>query len=116
MGAPGSCALAGHEYSAAVLSSSVEIQSLRPLIAQCLPEIDILRDPTFFLASVSNQWRPRVAYVRRGTKLSGVVLAKERIIGGVPFGLLYSDLTFGSLLFDNPNHQEETFRIALGTC
>ena len=101
------------EYSAEVFSSPVEIQGLRSPLSQCMVKQDILHDPTFFLASLSKQWRPRVACVGCETQLQGVVFAKERIIGGVPIGVLYSDLSFGSLLFGNLTDHEKTFRIAL---
>ena len=102
-------------YSGAVLSSAAEIQSLQPLIRRSLPQNDTLRDPVYFLASVSEGWTPRVVAVRRGSELSGVVFAKERILGGPRLGVVYADLTFGCTLLGDPLEQQEIFLIALET-
>jgi len=103
------------DYSASILSSSAEIEGLKPLVKSSLPEYDTLRDPGFFLASVSKGWRPRVVVVHNGTELTGVLYAKERNVSGRNLGLVYADLSFGSLLLGNRSVQEDTFRVALET-
>jgi hypothetical protein len=116
MVAPQQYTPANKGYSAAVLSSAADIQSLQPLIRRrLLPHHDILRDPEYFLASVSEGWRPRVVAVHRGSELAGVVCAKERILRGPRLGVVYADLTFGSTLFGDPLEQQDTFLIALAT-
>jgi hypothetical protein len=102
-------------YSGGVLSSVAEIQSLRPLVRRSLLQNDILRDPEYFLASVSEGWTPRVVAVRRGSELAGVVCAKERTLRGFRLGVVYADLTFGSTLFGDPLEQRDTFLVALET-
>ena len=102
-------------YSAVVLSSVAEIQSLQPLVRRSLPQNDILLDPEYFLASVSEVSTPRVVAVRHGSELAGVVCAKERILPGFRTGVVYADLTFGSALFGGPLEQQDTFLIALET-
>jgi len=115
MAAPQEYSPAIKGYSASVLSSVAEIQSLQPLIRRSQPQNDILRDPEYFLASVSKGWTPRVVAVRRGSELAGVVCAKERSLRGHRLGVVYADLTFGSTLFGGPLEQQDTFLIALAT-
>jgi hypothetical protein len=112
---PGEYPSAIKGYSAAVLSSAAEIQSLQPLVRRSLPQNDILLDPEFFLASVSEGWTPRFVAVTHGSELAGVVCAKERILRGLRLGVVYADLTFGSTLLGGPLEQQETFLIALQT-
>jgi hypothetical protein len=100
-------------YSAAVLSSAAEIRSLQPLVRRPLLQNDIMREPEFFLASVSEGWAPRVVVVRHGSELGGVVCAKERILPGPRLGVMYADLTFGCTLLGNPLQQQDIFVTAL---
>lgn len=102
-------------YSGVVLSSVAEIQSLRPLVRRSLPCNDVLLDPEFALASVSTGWAPRVAVVRRGSELAGLVIAKEKLLRGPRLGVLYADLTFGSTWFGDPLDRPDTFLVALET-
>ena len=102
-----SCAVQG--YSAVVLSSGPEIQSLRPLLKSALPQRDILLDPEFALAGVSSGWAPRVAAVRHGSEFAGLVIAKERLLRGPRLGVAYADLTFGSSLLEIRSSSETAF-------
>jgi hypothetical protein len=102
-------------YSGVVLSSVAEIQSLRPLVRRLLPYNDVLLDPEFALASVSTGWAPRVAVVRHGSELAGLVIAKERVFRGPRLGVVYADLTFGSTLLGDPLERRDTFLVALKT-
>ena len=100
-------------YSAVVLSSAAEIQSLRPVVKRSLQQNNPLLDPTFFLGSVSKGWVPRVVAVRQGSELKGVVYAKERTVCGLRLGIVYADLTFGCILLGDSLEQQDTFLIAL---
>ena len=102
-------------YSAVVLSSVAEIQSLQPLVRRSLLQNDILQDPEYFVAGVSEASMPRIVVVRHGSELAGVVCAKERILPIVRIGVMVADLTFGSTLFGDPLEQQDTFLIALET-
>ncbi len=102
-------------YSAVVLSSLAEIQSLQPLVRRSLLQNDILQDPEYFAAGVSEASTPRVVVVRHGSELAGVVCAKERILPVVRLRVVVADLTFGSTLFGDPLEQQATFLIALET-
>ncbi len=74
---------------------------------------DILFDPEFFISSVSAGWEPRVVAVHNQTELAGVVYTKEKIILGYHLGVVYADLSWGSVSFGDSAHQENTFRIAM---
>ena len=100
-------------YSCSVLFSPDEIRSLKPLVRQSSNHNDVLFDPEFFLSSVSSGWEPRVVAVYNRTGLAGVVYTKERIIFGCHLGVVYADLTWGSVSFGDSVHQENTFRIAM---
>lgn len=110
---PKQCLAPIKDYSRVVLSSVAEIRSLQPLVRRLLPQNDILLDPEFFLASLSEGWTPRVVAVRYGSELAGVVCAKERILRGPRLGVVYADLTFGSPLLGDHLVQQGTFLIAL---
>jgi hypothetical protein len=100
-------------YSCSVLSSPDEIRSLRAFARRSITQNDILFDPEFFLSSVSSGWEPRVVAVRNQTELAGVVYAKEKIILGYHLGVVYADLSWGSVPFGDSAHQENTFRVAM---
>jgi len=100
-------------YSCSVLSSPDEIRSLKPFLRRSITQNDILFDPEFFLSSVSRGWEPGVVAVRNQTELAGVVYAKEKIILGYHLGVVYADLSWGSVSFGDSAHQENTFRIAM---
>jgi hypothetical protein len=102
-------------YSAVILFSATEIQSLPQLAGGSPWRKDILTDPQFFLASVSPGWEPRVVAVRKGSEIVGIVCAKEKIIRGPHLGVVYADLTFGSILVGEPVEQQNIFLIALRT-
>ena len=101
------------DFSSVVLSSAAEIQNLKSSIRCSLSSSGILLDPEFFLSSVSARWKPKVVAVRSGHDLIGVVYAKERMISGLPIGVVYADLSFGSILLGHPVQQQNAFRIAL---
>ena len=102
-------------YSGEVLSSVAEIQSLQPLVRRSLLQNDIMLDPAYFLASVSKGWAPRVVAVRHGSELAGVLYAKERALRGFRLGVVYADLTFGSILLGDPLEQQDTSLVAMET-
>ncbi len=100
-------------YSGAVVCSAPEIQSLQRLV-RCSPLRDhTALDPEVFLGSVSEGWTPRVVAVRRGIELAGIVCAKERIFRGHSLGIVYADLTLGSILSGDLVEQQNAFLAAL---
>jgi hypothetical protein len=100
-------------HSSVVLSSSADIRSLKPLVRRSMTQNDVLFDPDFFLSSVSSGWKPSVVAVHNHTELAGVVYAKEKLMFGYHLGVIYADLSWGSVIFGNSIHQQKMFRIAL---
>jgi hypothetical protein len=100
-------------YSCSVLTSPDEIRNLKPFVRRSLTQNDILFDPEFFLSSVSSGWEPRVVAVHNETELAGVVYAKEKVILGCHLGVVYADLSLGSVPFGDSVHQENIFRMAM---
>jgi hypothetical protein len=98
-----------------VVSSEADIQALRSLINRSQHHSDIMFEPAFYLASLTEGWVPRVVVVRRGSELAGIVYAKERVLSGRRLGIVYADLTFGSILVGDPLESADTFRVALAT-
>jgi hypothetical protein len=93
------------------LSSEAEIRdSAGPLI---LP--DTRFNPGFFLAKASKGWRPRVVAVYRAGVVVGVMYANERVISGVPTGVVYADGSLDDILLGGPEHREQAFRAGVET-
>jgi hypothetical protein len=70
-------------------------------------------DPEFFLPTMSKGWRPQVVAVYSAGDVVGVLYTKERVIAGVPTGIVYGDGSLGGMLVANPAHQQEAFGVAM---
>jgi hypothetical protein len=66
----------------------------------------------FFLASVSESWRPRIAVVRQEDNIVGLVYGKERLIAGFGTGIIYVDTTLGSSVSGPAHLRERVFQDA----
>jgi hypothetical protein len=101
-------------YSAVVVSSIAEIQSLQSFASGPPLRNDILLDLEFFLASASDSLTPKIVAVRHGSELAGVVYARDR---GVFWGLsvVYSDLSLAPTLLGDPIERQNAFLVALKT-
>jgi hypothetical protein len=104
-----------NEYSGAVLSSDAEILQLEDAATRLMRQDDTMLDPEFFLASISKGWTPRVVTVRRSGEVVGILYAKERVIAGIPTGIVYADGSLGGILLENSFHEENLFRVAIET-
>jgi hypothetical protein len=99
--------------SVRILSSEIEIRNLRGAVRDLNPGHDPFDRPEFFLASLSNQWKPRVAVVYDDSHIAGIIYWKERVIAGVPLGIYYGDGTIGGMLVAPLSHEEEIFRAGI---
>ncbi len=97
------------------MSSDAEIRQLRDVARRLMQNDDAMLDPEFFLASVSKGWAPRVVAVYSSHEVVGIMYAKERILSGIPTGIVYADGSLGNVLLANPLHQENAFRVAVET-
>jgi hypothetical protein len=102
-----------NDYSGIVLSSNTEIRQLRDVARRLMQQDDPWLDPEFFLASVSKGWKPRVVAVYHAHEVVGILFTKERVISGIPTGVVYVDGSLGGILLCNPLHQQNSFRLAI---
>src|SRR4029077_17888901 len=101
-----------NHYSGVLLSSNQEIQQLRHAARRLMRQEEPMLDPDFFLASVYKGWAPRVVAVYRGSDVVGVMYTKERIISGIPTGIVYADGSLGGFLLAKRTDQQTAFRVA----
>jgi hypothetical protein len=85
------------DYLTTIVSSPSEIGRLDMAVDWLMPDRDVTLTPSFFLASLGENWLPRVAVVHCRNVIAGVVYAKERTIAGFPTGLIYADGRLGTL-------------------
>lgn len=107
--------LGAQDYSGVVLSSSAEILQLRDAARRWMQRDDTMADPEFFLASTYKGWGPRVVAVRNSGDVVGILYARERVISGVPTGIVYADGSLGGILLGDPAHQANAIRVAVET-
>jgi hypothetical protein len=100
-------------FSAVVLSSPTEIRRVREAAGALCQWNEAMIDPEFFLPTMSKGWRPRVVAVYRGGDLVGLLYTKERVIAGIPTGIVYGDGSLGGMVVSNPAHQQRAFRVAM---
>jgi hypothetical protein len=103
----------GRPCTADVLSSSADILKLADDVHRLMPERDSTVEPRFFLASLSEEWTPRVVVVRRGDAIVGVVYGKERRIGGFATGIVYGDGRLGNLVVAQTADREDVIVAAI---
>src|ERR1700741_5100582 len=78
-----------NNFSGVVLTSSAEIRRLRDVVGRLCPGNEAMIDPEFFLPTMSKGWRPRVVAVYSAGDVVGVLYTKERVIAGIPTGIVY---------------------------
>jgi hypothetical protein len=105
--------LGANGYSAVVLSSFAEIRQLRDVARRLMRQEEPTLAPDFFLASLYKGWRPRVVVVSYDREAVGIMYTKERIIYGIPTGIVYSDGALSGILLANPLHHQKAFIIAV---
>jgi len=101
-----------NNFSGVVLSSSAEIRRLGEVARPLIQKDEAMLDPQFFLASMTKGWGPRVVAVYNAGDLVGIMYTKERVISGIPTGIVYGDGSLGGILLSNPVHQQSAFRVA----
>jgi hypothetical protein len=100
-------------YSGLVLSAAKEIRQLRHTAKHLVPTDDPMLDPEFFLASISEGWKPRVIAVHQSGWIVGVIYAKERTISGVSTGIILMDGSLGGFYLGDPAHRHAAFEVAM---
>jgi hypothetical protein len=107
-----STASSTNNFSGVVLSSNAEIRRLGEAAKPLIQEDEAMLDPEFFLASMTKGWGPRVVAVYSAGDVVGIMYTKERVISGVPTGIVYGDGSLGGILLSNPVNQQNAFRVA----
>jgi hypothetical protein len=101
--AGGSTNSSKNNFSGVVLSSTAEIRRLGEVAKPLIPEDEATLGPEFFLASIIKGWGPRVVVYSAGDVV-GIMYTKERVISGIPTGIVYGDGSLGGMLLSNPVH------------
>jgi len=104
-----------NDYSGSILSSPRDIHQLTDVVERSLQHEDTMLDPEFFLASVSKGWKPRVVAVYREREAVGIMYTKERVIRGVPTGIVYADGSLSSIVLASPLHQQNALQVGMET-
>jgi len=101
-----------NNFSGVVLSTNAEIRRLGEVARPLIQEDEATLSPEFFLASMAKGWEPRVVAVYSAGDVVGIMYTKERVISGIPTGIVYGDGSLGGILLSNPVHQQNVFRVA----
>ena len=101
----------GMSFEYRVVRSAEEVEGL----AQATPELfeGHERFTRRFLPSLPGNWLPRVAVVRRGGIVAGILYAREKTIGGVPTGLLSADTSLTGMFCAEESERRGVFVTAL---
>jgi len=94
------------------LSSNAEIRRLGEAAKPLIQVDEATLDPEFFLASITKGWGPRVVAVYSAGDVVGIMYTKERIISGIPTGIVYGDGSLGGILLSNSVNHQHVFRLA----
>jgi hypothetical protein len=78
------------------LTKPADVLALADVAGPLLARFPATQGPRFFLASLTpEQWAPYVLVIRQGNEIVGVVYLKERKIGVLRTGVVFSDATLG---------------------
>jgi hypothetical protein len=98
---------------ATIVSSAAENLNLTPFVSSLVPEPGMLA-PRFFLASLlPRHCRPCVVVVSQGHRVVGLLYGQERIVAGIPIGIVLGDDTLGTMVAARPEDMESVLRCAV---
>jgi hypothetical protein len=101
------------DFTASIVSTTAEIHDLTAFVSSLAPEPGMLA-PSFFLAShLPRHCRPCVVVVSRGRRVVGLLYGQERIVAGIPIGIVLGDDTLGSMVAASPEDMESVLRCAV---
>jgi hypothetical protein len=100
-------------FVASIVATAEEILGLKT-IAGTLVSGQGMLDPRFFLATVSPRCcRPCVVVVSQGSRIAGILYARERMIAGIPTGIVLGDDTLGTMVAAHPQEMESVLHCAV---
>ena len=112
---PRQLAVHANSMTASVVSTAAEIRELAAFVSSLAPESGMLA-PHFFLASLlSRSFRPCVVVVSQGRRIAGLLYARERLVAGIPTGVVLADDTLGTMVVARPDEAESVLQCALET-
>src|SRR5882672_4041738 len=101
--------------TASIVSTRAKIQDLTAFVRSLTPEPGMLA-PRFFLASLlPRHSRPCVVVVSQGRRVAGLLYAGERLVAGIPVGVVLGDDTLGTMVVARPEEIESVFQCAVET-
>ena len=99
--------------TARIISTAAETLDLAAIARSLVPQPGML-DPRFFLASFSpRMFKPCVIVVSKGRRVAGLFYGRERLIAGIPTGIVLGDDTLDSMVVARPDEAESVMQCAL---
>ena len=99
--------------TANIVSTADEVLDLTAFVRSLVPEPGMLA-PRFFLASLLPQHcRPCVVVVSQGHKVVGLLYGGERIVAGMPTGVVLVDATLGTMVVAHSGEIESVMHCAV---
>jgi hypothetical protein len=112
---PQQLAVRANSMTASVVSTATEIRELTVFVSSLTPEPGMLA-PRFFLASLLRRsFRPCVVVVSQGHRITGILYARERLVAGIPTGVVLADDTLGAMVVARQDDAESVLHCALET-
>lgn len=112
---PQQLTLLSRPLTASIVTAVAEIHDLSAFVRTLVPEPGMLA-PRFFLASLlPRSFRPCVVVVSEGRRIVGLLYAQERLMAGIPTGIVLGDDTLGTMLVAHPDDAESVLQCALQT-
>jgi hypothetical protein len=101
--------------TASIVSTAAKIEDLTAFVRSLAPEPGMLA-PRFFLASLLPRFcRPCVVVVSQGSRVAGLLYAGERLVAGIPTGIVLGDDTLGTMVVARPDEAEDVLHCAVET-
>ena len=112
---PQQLSVVSQPLTASVVSTASEILDLTAFVNTLAPEPGMLA-PRFFLASLlPRHCRPCVVVVSQGRRIAGLLYGQERLLAGIPTGIVLGDNTLGTMVVARPDEAESVIQCALET-
>ena len=105
--------LTASPLTASIVSTPAEVLDFTAFVSSLAPEPGML-SPRFFLASLLPRFcRPCVVVVSQGSKVAGLLYARERVVAGIPTGIVLGDDTLGAMVVARPDEAEDVLHCAV---
>jgi len=99
--------------TASIVSNASEIRDLTAFVSSLLPDPGMLA-PRFFLASLlPRHCRPCVVVVSQGRRIAGLLYGGERMVAGIPTGIVLGDDTLGTMIVARPEEIDSVMHCAV---